>query len=481
MKWIAFIACMFCIILPIAAQPSATTSYRFLYATVEVFIPLLGYDDIYTLHWIDPTNPEAPEQTLTLGDYLRPCHTTSPNGRWLLLCYNDPNGGSVVYTVGLMLMDLLDSGIRSITPVLADSDDVSGISQPQWSPDSRYITFVDYTREGMNSYLYDVENSRIKPITVPNFTEIPDAFPDRPIFRLWSADSKQFITSRCLDARCYRTQLDVLHVSDMSLIATKTIDTDSYGVCNFNWSPDKRYISFQTYCYLSGIFPFNEIFIWDTHLDTLEQITHFTNPPPEQLTEYPPERYAGYSTLWYDEQNLLLSVQADTTIMRVGVDPDSLVTQTLRHQFPGGEAVLLNDNHITEWALNPHTQDIAFASQTFTFNPNGYFDKTPSAVRIATMNDGDLQPFLSLPSGNEFMWSPDGTVLAYRDPYLAQPSEFYFLQLDNRNLQHFVVPNIEGLNTAMLGWTLALENRQLSTPYFIEGTPTPIPTQGPMG
>lgn len=470
---------IFSIGLPTAAQPPAPPTYRFMYATQ----PVSGRWP-YTLHWVDPANPDVPEQTLTLGDYLHPCHETSPDGRWLILCYTDPIGGGIVYTVGLMLLDLMDNSIHSVASILVNSDYISQLDEPKWSPNSHYLVFTDYTFDGMNSYLYDAENETVTPITVPEFIDDSEAFGDRPIFRLWSADSQYIIASRCSDAQCTNTQLEVLRVADMQVVVSRAFETRGFELCSFDWSPDRRYISFMTYCLSNGLPPpFREIFIWDTQLDTFEQLTHFTNPPPDTWTEYPPERHAIYSTLWYDAQTLLLSADVNNFVIATGVDPESIITQTLRYQFPGAEAAVLSDFFVREWAVNPHTGDIAFVSQTLTtktYEGGGtVVEIAQASVRVATLENGDLQSTISAPSGYDLRWSPDGNTLAYvqdnHPRYTYTPTDLYFLQVDTRRVRHFSLPDPDKGYTELLGWGLAPQNGQTSTPYFMDGTPTPIP------
>ncbi|MBZ0281746.1 MAG: hypothetical protein K8L97_13490 [Anaerolineae bacterium] len=477
--WFAGMLAIFSVILPTVAQSSVTPSYRFMYSTQ----PVSGRR-LYTLHWVDPTNPDMPEKRLTLDDYLNPCHETSPDGRWLPLCYYDPSGNGIVYTRGLMLLDLVDTSIHSIASIMVDGDDISHLNEPAWSPDSRYFVFADYTFYGYNSYVYDVKKAAGTLITVPYFTDDPDIWGDRPIFRLWSADSQHILTSRCLDAQCINTQLEVLRVGDMRVVVSKTFETDGFELCDFNWSPDNRYISLMTYCLSGGLPPpFREIFIWDTKLDAFEQLTHFTNPPPEEWAEYPPERHANYSTLWYDAQTLLLGAQAYTIIYGVGADNENFVTQSLLYQFPSAASVTLNDTYAREWSLNPVTGDIAFLSQTLTVKTydsgEQSMEVTQASVQAASVENGNLQTFISAPAGYDLRWSPDGEMLGYTSTnnpdYYREPNDLYFLHMGSRKVEHFTLPSRDSVYVEVLGWGLAPENGQSNVPYFVDGTPTPIP------
>lgn len=467
MKSVVWLLCSL-LVLPAFAQPTGSLVYRYAYATSR------ADSSGYQLHLIDPQNP-ADEQIILLPTSTYVCGTPSPDGRWLLLCYADPNGGSAVSYRGLMLMETPTGSIRQVATILA----IDGVVTTHWSPDSRYLVFLNNTRDGYTNYIYTIETNSTIPITVPNDTGLADEIVGEPLFQMWSPDSTHFLVSICLYNNCLLRRLTLLNMPDLSIAAFTEFKTSGDILCDAGWSPDGRYISFG-YCYPA--MPFQEIYIWDTQQNQMEQLTHFTETPQEEWeADYPPERYANYELFWANAQTLLVSVDVSSIANGGGVDADTYLSEMWAYQFPSGSTMLSSDQ-FREWAPRPFSEQIAFRADEFMINDQRELQITASDIQIATFDGEQLNTHHTLPSGCNLSWSPYGRVLAYTDVRSVEACytqekgfTFWNAETNQSTTYHF------SASPQIVGWVAVPDSWVLPIPYYEIGTPTPIPTSSGAG
>ncbi len=497
MKWLVGLMLVLMIYPVLAQQGTGTPSvYRYAYISDK---GLIGDTFVrrQQLNLIDPAQPETLVQTIDLPDFMYICGHPSPDGHWLMVCYTDPNI-RFAPTTGLMVMDMLTGAIHPVYDIVVDSDDLSDYRQPQWSPDSRYLAFNAIDGKGSSEvYLYSLDDFSLHLLLEPESIAGQDGWTTQAYFRRWSPDSQSILLKRvnCHDQSygldCYLTTLDVVRTADSQTIFTVDLfNKVGDEPCNFLWSPGGRYISFRPYCdYLGMGIPFYEVLIWDIQQNRVEQLTEYTNPPPP-WTERPPERYADFYPLWYDDQTLMIGVSGAALTMTLdGYIQDNFFVRSEVYHLPDKNPIQLSESRVEAWAKNPASDRLAFISEDMALGDDLRPQASNPQVSIGQFDGQQLHTSVTISGGcDDLAWSPDGMYLSYTEPIFeaplpnclsaSKPAKIFFTNTQGVVASHNLPP--ETYAFMMTGWVMAPQTNAI-IPYFPAGTPTPIPTLGGMG
>lgn len=483
----------------VRAEPASL--YRYGYTT-----PILSNVDEtitrHTLNLINPSDVAEPPMIITLPDNVSVCGDPSPDGRWLIVCYSRRE---TYYLNGLMLLDMKTGEIRNIKEILVSDDAVDDTLEPQWSADSRYLAFNEYSLsisiKGIDGvYLYEIDAGVLTTLAKNGDSQqMGSNAVDIAQFRLWLPDSTHMILTRqtCSKAtfqespRCAAAQIEIRRIPDMMLLATiQAVSTElGWDICRLTASPAGRYVTFEPYCDPFGVgIPFREVFVWDTLQNSIFQLTANTNPHPDTWTEYPPEKYATYAPFWYDSRTLLLGVRSESLLWGDNgyfIDPATWSARTEIYRLDDTQPTVVFDDAVRSWARNSISNQVAFRKEKSFVGTNGEIEITENMVQIATFDGQHFAVLASVEGGcRDLQWSPDGRIVAYqiaRDPFepndcntFATQKNIRFLTADGA-VSGYELPPMEDVS-AGLGWLQVPVAGPPDAAFFPQGTPTAIPT-----
>jgi len=408
------------------------------------------------LKLIDPSNltdVQSSQLTIPKTKQLLQRWSLSPKGNWLALIYGRPNESDAI-----RLINISSREVRDIVPqgrLSPAFNDYVGFNQAiAWSSDGNVLAFIDFTESGRTVYLYTINNK--------NLTKLSTDRP-QPLRLALSGDGLQIAVESewCIDREhCDMVSIDVYDITTQT--KRKSIDNlfalskgGSIGtvICALTWSPMSQFISFVSSCdgTISDI-P-HELYVWDTQSNTIKQLTHFTE---ELLKESGVGGVnANYHMLWYNEQMLLVGVEA--------LSNKSAQVQTVAYQMPEGLPIVISLASVQEWAVNPLTQEIAFRESSL-FNLS---DMKPqiSSVTVGNLSGKTLRRSKSVTPGCNLAWSPDGTILAYtlgagcenhRRSFSLNPIQsFSFVRVPTGQQIQYTIPSNETSKDTVivpLGW-----------------------------
>jgi hypothetical protein len=495
------------LLLLLVIQPLAVhgaTAYQYAYVTENGQIEG-AFRPRYILNFVDASDLTIKPRTLPLPDWMYVCGNPSPDGGWLLLCYADTNYYRATLTQGYKLLEMSTGIIHHIADVAVADDDFSGYAGPRWSPDGRYLIWNTFGRMQNNiqpyfTQLYDLQTQTVSTI-FSTIQEDPDSQGGVDIqnfsAREWSPDGTRiavierecYVTDRY---NCYQSMLAVYSFPELARLASVEIDGFGSTICppGIIWSLDNRYLSFVLACEDMGMgLPFNEVFLWDTQITEMQQLTANTNPPPSEWTEYPQEKRAQYDLLWTNAQTLVVGGAGGALVPGndgLAYDPATVFTRTERYHLPDTAETVLSDTFNHNFASSPTADHIAFRSEGWIVNAEGHSEAVDEQVQIATFDGTDFLMIASAPEGCEDLnWSPSGAYLAYSLPIAQEgygdcfnPVGVMFVRTDGLQSRYdFPDPS---LVRGQIGWVQS-PGSDVTAPLFPDGTPTPYPTMGPVG
>ena len=494
-RWLGLLVMIF---FPVMVQAQSVSPYRYGYLTSTVEpIPKPDQPDWHdTLQLIDPADLSKPAISIALPDYVYVCGDTSPDGRWLIVCYHQVHNSPLR---DLMLLNVQTGALRKIEYALYDDDKITPVFDPEWSGDSAYIAINEYSLSiGTAAVsLYDVKADRLTTLVQNGDSPVHPGNVEMVLFYQWMPESHDAILERyeCTKPdfytamQCGPITLELRHMPDMALQASIETVGDGWGICNVSGSPGGRYLSFEAYCQPYGDNPaFREVYVWDTLQNRIDQLTSNTDPNPDTWYNFP-HKYATYKPLWYDRQTLMLSVWAETLVFGdegIETQPDSISVRTELYKFDGHKPTILLNDKVTAWAKNPVSGQLAFHNEHWGTDPD---DRNHpiiafNQITLATFDGQKLNVQVTAQGGcQDLKWSPDGQVLAYTIP--AKPSQtnwcynnnserIRFLSVEG-HIQDYMLPSAETFNQS-IGWLYVPDANLPDAAFFLAGTPTPIPT-----
>jgi hypothetical protein len=419
---------------------------------------------------IDPRHPDATPQQIAvpLSSFLA---SVSPDGRWILTSVWTGSQGNK--NEAYRLFDTQTGQLRDLRPFDYDSDWCCRDDfLPHWSPDSRAVALLIRTANQFDRVLYSPYSNQYT--ALPTITEQNTRLSNEGFVRGWSADSKQILVS----AGKY-------HLYPVPGMTPEVVMKDAIQTCQENLSPNAQYVLFVSQCDFAS-FTYNELYVWDVWANKVKRLTSYTNPEMLGWDSADRPLWVGtYTPLWFDSLTMLTGIEAIRLKgNNAGISPNTVNAFTVAIHLPGGQIDILSDRHISLWAMNPVTQELAYQSEYISLKTpsNDNFSElavVDQNVHIGNFNGKTLIPSFAYPSAAcHLMWSPDGTLLGYSVPTQAAkiltcdtPTQVMFVQDKTHQVSVF---NTSDKITAVLGWVQPIDST--IKPYFPEGTSTPIPT-----
>lgn len=314
-------------------------------------------------------------------------YLTGNNAPLGFLVQNQPEAINRIVFVGndfnIYLANPVDGATTSIT---TDGGAEHAYNYPTWSPDNRRLAFVGYTLA--NGNLTEGALYTVAP-TGENLTPVYKTAQNFPFYLYWSPDSQQigFLANK-------DTQTIALNTARADQPDSKQ-ELDSGSPFYWAWSPD----SSQMFTHVGGTLSDSA----DARLAVLQpQVTEARRPLPAspgqfQAPQWSPRGSILYSTQDGSEQAIALSDAAGSNIKK-------LATYRGRASF----------------SLAPDGIDIAYLlteadTRLAHYGPLRVVDANGANIRLVSQ-----EPVLA------FLWSPDGTKLAYLTVTVGTRSNFRF-------------------------------------------------------
>lgn len=465
MRWVVILLVLMVSVLPVHADER----WQYAYITED--------GQGRTLWLVDPADLQARAYPLPNADSWLGYATASPDGHYVLLWFNDNpfsrTGSQINETSVLRLLDVQTGVMRDLArlPYYDDSDSPGFTADynryPLWSPDSRYIAHLDK--------VYDLTTGEALAFDVPYLT------------RAWSPDSSTLAVGDqlCNDNYCFGLSLSTVHVPDMTVTQTLT-NRDWYDVCDLNWSPDQTKLVFEVRCsyWISGLFGYGEVMVWDFGENSLQQLTHYTTPQRFYYEQYGwvADGTVQFSTLWLNPHSLLVSVlHWDYLSSPDGYVPNASTFRTGTDLYPlrDGDPTRMSVDWVNVWAKNPRHEQVAYQVERFAISADGLVLRRYARTEIADISGTDLTVRQTLVSGCHLAWSPDGKWLAFTESDTSPLS--HWIECPSGTPLHFAItnaslsPRVYSMpeDAMLVGWVRTVPGQ---APYFPDGTPTPIPT-----
>lgn len=413
-RLLMFSISLFCCILgtgqPVIAQP------KYSYA-------VWSGDGIQSqLVYIDPEQVNAPTRlhpfdTVKVPEGPPPvAQNASPDGRWLVVrSYTNTVNIDVIFVMNVETHEIQEV----ISGNLAHRANLAAFAgAPQelvWSPDSRYLAINLVHGDIYHIYIYEIATRELVKITGDEM---------RFHFRaVWSSDSKSLLTTsdfcQTNESSSCDSKLQIFDVPSRKLIIEKDITALGHNAavvgvtaCDFDWSPDGRYINFASICGLYALpYVTRELYVWDLVKDEIRQITDSKT----KLTDLP--ELVGvvgiYAPIWTSNRLLLIGV---TYFDSSGLGIRRRET-TLYDAETHAQAHVL-DHDADYWSINPATHEIAYASGLTYPDENSKFavvigqlatDTKQFTMKQIIDRSQDTPPLRPC----NLSWSPDGQWLVF--------------------------------------------------------------------
>jgi len=320
----------------------------------------------------------------------------SPDGHWIALTYTQVDSPNLA----IQLIQLATQQARDVTALRSLQQ------TPVWSPDSKYLAFggrrIADARPGI--YLYTLADQTIADIYQAD------------VFALaWSPDSAYLLTAERVCTSDCKHYLKLFAIPAGVLAVFQYINAEILGsICDFNWSPNGKYVTFEAGCDIATVDVYREVYLWDRARLSVQRLTTYTNPLPPPDTGIKHRYSANYSAVWYTPDKFLLSANV-AQLTDTGIKPESLVAQTMDyHSWPedNSYAVIL-PRFAADWARNPITGVLAYRAIGFNAPWPSELMADYADVELIKLNGIDWAPVFSAPPGCHLRWSPDGALLAY--------------------------------------------------------------------
>ncbi len=333
------------------------------------------------------------------ADWRAPRTMMSPDGEWVAAASSIESEDPTLRRF-LRLFNLATQEIRNLQ---------SGyIAQMGWSADGKWFAYNQSIGSDGGMVLYSIENESSLTIT-------DDYYGDDFAF----SPSSEFVASLNSERLEIFTTSHGEVVQELMFAQASLPSWIAWYNTDLQWSPDGRYLSF-----IKGFAPTyvpdraSEVFLWDTLAQTLRQVTDFVSPVfREQGYGIAP---VTYTTLWYDADTLLIGVT-------YSIEVDVAISGTYAYQVSEETLTQIADLQLDDAAVNPVSNQVAahfsvanimghdasMASEyveifTLTANSSARADMIVNHAAVAD----------NLPNGCHFLWSNDGSWLAY------QPREY---------------------------------------------------------
>lgn len=249
-------------------------------------------------------NPETAmhETIFTIpGEVGSLSHTAPSNGQeWIALVLT--NGQEWI----LALLNVTTQEFRQV-PLEGNGLYISYDKTPEivWSPDGRYLALnfytpiVDGSSSTVQTYLYTIEKNVLSILT-----ELPESSNQLA----WSSDGQHLVVGRYSCPSECRARLEFFNITTNSWVRSISIPLDvagAVGMCNLDWSPDNRYLSFVATCDPLDYAQYREVYLVDVAQQNIRRLTEVTYSQDIALQQG--FRFAEYHLAWLHDASLLIS------------------------------------------------------------------------------------------------------------------------------------------------------------------------------
>ena len=382
------------------------------------------------LHRVNPLDPDMTLPPIPIG--IPADHTVfqairSPDGKWIAMWVNwDGYFQLYVYEVSTSALymakqvhslDLFDD--RLITPV--------------WSPNSQYVAFNIFDGTLYSTYLVTPTNRGILTIhSGSSDNALPLVY---PIALAWSADTRYLavVQSDCYNLLC-TNNIRAYSVPDISEIGVVKIQGT---ICDVQWSPDNRRISFAQACDDPNIFYSSDVYIWDIGNTDIERLTHLSTDFSDATLWL--QRYATVrSAIWYDADTLLIG----TASAKLGLQPSFTFAETATYQPGIGRVSSVSDEVATGWVRNMHSGEFAYYSSSVHDVDEYWINFNVGVIKIATFDGTKLSVIqqIDVPANYDFRplaWSLDERFVAFST---GDPKSYRFLDKTTGKVTEYSLP-----------------------------------------
>jgi hypothetical protein len=390
----------------VTAQTNSAYQYAYL---------LRDMDDAIGIMLIDPATGEQRELPLQITmetDERVGYGEASPMGEWVYFLVS-----SGQYVQHLRIINLVTGEIRNVYTY-------GNFRRFLWSPDGQYLALIatdhDLALLGVprEAYVYSVVENRLQ-IVGSNYDDDDYDFS-------WSPDSQRllvFSNEYCGIERtnCPQTALmEIIEIRNLNTILATEFRNFRDRLCNFEWSPDNRYVSFQFSCGdllvgVSGSAYISDVFLWDTVENTIVAVTTFTQPLSSlDSVDLTLTYFSGYDTEWLTPNELMIAVFSGRWNDRTGYDPVTVQTGTYIYAVDG-DLSLYSSRSILYGPGNPVFSEYAILSSqpqvSLDSDNRNRITAADERVEIASWDGNTLHIIETLPAGCYLDWSPDGQYL----------------------------------------------------------------------
>lgn len=280
-----------------------------------------------------------------------------------------------------------------------------------WSPNSRYLGMVVNQGSGGELLVYDSDIN-----STSNFMQ-DDTHQQ---YFAWSHDSSQIAIStwQSIDMGAEtRAKLQAFDVE--TRVTTRSFDLKDVPsplqtpVCNLQWSPDNRFVSFQSACEIPSSASPREIFIWDVGNNTIHAVTNMTTDA--FLTTSGVLIQGSYDMTWQTSEDLIVT-------SRIFLQSEEPASQTIAYNTTTRTTQVIAPVTLVNLTSNPVSNALAFGvlpeeDHTVTTS-NQHPIQLISSVEMASVIEGvatltNLSRTIEATGGCDLTWSPDGQTLAY--------------------------------------------------------------------
>lgn len=376
----------------------------------------------------------------------------STGHEWIAIELGIGGGRRMLKVANSLTLVVRDISRAYIEPYISPS-----LAGPQehivWSPDGQFLAFniSETTAQGTanTTRVYSTRDDSLTNLTLEGMKSMGLA---------WSLDSRQLAISAVNCTVDCAAFVNVFDIETRSWGQSTDLTPDVFGansrglggICNLNWSPDSRHITFMANCDQLEYGYYKEIYLLDAEQQTVQRITDFTYR--QNIIEQQGFVAADYSLAWLDSDNLIISV-----VHGLG---SNIRAETFIYTLSTGISDLISETFATSLALNPNSKTIAQVMSPVS-NVTGQnvvvtrLDDVPNGSR--NLDQQLVSPVL--PQSCSLTWSPDGAYLAYSVPLrtrscLAPLHDFNLL--DAESWQPIDVPMPSETSTTIysipIGW-----------------------------
>jgi hypothetical protein len=389
----------------LTAQAQQPPSFQYAYLTRH---------NVVAIETIDPLTgsltPAPVQPSYSANEEIR-FGKASPTGEWVFFEVITGERQSTI-----RLVNMLTSAQRDIVTR-------ANYRAIEWSPDGQHIAIAlrdfDMLSAPFDTYVYSIAQNSLESVG----STIEDDYAVS-----WSPDGQHLLIvsiGYCAieGQECPQIAfMEVVEVTSPSNITRTEFFSWRDRLCNFAWSPDSRYVSFQFSCGglevgVSGFIYVSDMFLWDTAVNSIVPITSYTQPLSNlNSLDLSQTFFNGYSAQWLSSNQMMIAVTSGRWSDLTGYDPSTVQTGTYIYTI-GGSLTSFSTRSIFQGLRNPIYPEWPFIST----QPQVILDDTgrnrirltDESLQIAAWENNSLNIIRTLPSGCNLHWSPNGRYLLY--------------------------------------------------------------------